>query len=121
MRTDIKIFLAIIFIVLSLIFLIQEFYVPIKKVNYEYSPTDFIEPSERFLKCFEDTDCIKIKGSACPPSSGGKEVCVDKDYFQEYLSEIEEKAGREEEVNCPQVYTVTNKTCDCIENKCVLV
>jgi len=121
MRTDIMIFLGLVLIVLAVIFFIQESHVPIKKTSYKYSPTDFIEPSERFLKCYEDTDCIKIKGSACPPSSGGTEVCVDKDFFQEYLSEIEKQAGREEEVGCPEIYLVSNKTCSCIENKCILM
>jgi hypothetical protein len=120
MKTDIKIFLVLLLIVLGLIFLIQEFYIPIKSVQYKYSPTDFIEPNENFLKCFEDTDCIKVKGSACPPESGGTEVCVDKDHFQEYISEIEKQAGRESEVTCPEIYLLSNKTCSCIESKCEL-
>jgi len=120
MKRNIMIFLATLLIILGLVLLIQEFHIPIKNIQYKYSPTEFIEPSERFVKCFEDTECIKIKGSACPPSSGGAEVCVDKDYFQEYLSEIEEKAGREWEVACPEIYLISNKTCGCVENKCVL-
>jgi len=121
MKTYVKIFLAVIFIILGLILLIQEFYLPSKNVQYKYSPTEFIEPSESFLNCFEDADCIKIKGSACPTSSGGVEVCVDKDFFQQYLSEIEEKAGREENVECPEIYLVTDKICNCVEGKCNLI
>jgi len=120
MRRYIMIILTILFL-LALVFFIQGSYVPIKKTPYKHSSTDFIEPSERFLKCYEDMDCIKVKGSACPPNSGGTEVCVDKDYFQEYLSEIEKQAGREEEIACPEIYLVTNKTCSCIEDKCVLI
>ena len=115
------IILGLVLIVLAVVFFIQESYVPTEKNQYKYSPTAFIEPLERFLKCFEDTDCIKVRGSACPPSSGGAEVCVDKDFFQEYISEIEKKAGREDEVGCPEIYLVSNKTCSCIENTCVLM
>ena len=120
MKLSIIIILAFLFVILALIFFIQESYIPIKKAQYKYSPTDFIEPSENFVKCYEDKDCIKVKGSACPPSSGGTEVCVDKDYFQEYLSKIEKLAGKELEVACPEIYLVSNKICDCIENKCSL-
>ena len=119
-KEDIKIFLPIIFIIIGLLFLINEFYVP-AKTQYEYSPTEFIEPFKRFVNCFEDKDCIKVKGSACPPSSGGFEVCINKNYFQEYISEIEEKAGKEWEVECPAIYLISNKICDCIESECVLV
>lgn len=121
MKITIMIFLAVLLILLALIFFIQDFYVPIKNVSYKYSSTAFIEPSETFIKCFEDKDCIKVKGSACPPNKGGEEVCVDKDYFQEYLSDIEEKAGREDEVKCSMTYLVTNKNCVCIEGRCTLV
>ena len=121
MRRDVLIVLASLLIILGLAFLIQEFYIPVKKTQYKYSPTEFIEPSERFVNCFEDTDCIKVKGSACPPSSGGVESCVNKNYFQEYISEIEEKAGKEWEVECPAIYLISNKICDCIESECVLV
>jgi hypothetical protein len=121
MRTEFKIILALVLIIIGLIYIVQEFHVPKKENNYEYSSTDFIRPSQRFLNCFEDLDCIKIKGSACPPSAGGKEVCVDKDFFQEYLSEIEEKSGKESEIICPQVYLVTNKTCICNNGKCNLM
>ncbi|NIO44574.1 MAG: hypothetical protein GTN36_03415 [Candidatus Aenigmarchaeota archaeon] len=121
MKTTTIIILGSVFIILAIIFLVQEFYIPIEKNQYKYTSTEFIEPSERFLKCYESTDCIKIKGSACPPTSGGVEVCVDKDYFQEYLSEVEEKAGREEEVVCPEIYLVSDKTCSCLQDKCILV
>lgn len=114
--------IAVIIASLSIIFFAQDFYNPKKKVNqYNFSSTDFIEPAENFIKCYEDDDCIKIKGSACPPSSGGVEVCVNKNYFQEYISQIDRAAGNEAEVVCPQVYLVTNRTCGCIENKCEFI
>jgi hypothetical protein len=121
MRRDIMIFLAFLFIIIGLVFLIQEFYVPNKNVQYKYSTTDFIEPSEEFITCYQDTDCIKIKGSACPASEGGAEVCVNNNHFQEYISGIDEKAGKQEEIICPQVYLVTDKQCKCIEGKCKLM
>ena len=121
MRRDIMIFLAFLFIIIGLVFLIQEFYAPTKNVKYKYSTTDFVEPSALFVKCAENEDCIKIKGSVCPPEAGGIEVCVNKNYFQEYISYINEKAGFETDVACPEVYLTTNKTCTCTENKCKLM
>jgi len=120
MRIFMIIILGLLLIVLAVVFYIQESYIPIKNISYKYSSTEFIEPSGNFVKCYEDKDCIKIKGSVCPPESGGTEACVNKNYFQEYLSEIEEKAGREWEVSCPEIYLVSNKTCDCIGNLCIL-
>ena len=120
MKQIIMIFLSILFISLSLIFYIQCSYDPRKKVQYKNSPTDFIEPPKDFINCYEDTDCIKVKGSACPPSQGGIEVCVNKNYFQEYISEIDKQAGPEGEVVCPQVFLVSNKTCGCIGGTCIL-
>jgi hypothetical protein len=110
-----------ILIVIGLTVVVLELLPPVKKVQHKYSPTSFIEPSENFIDCFNHTDCIKVKGSACPPSSGGLEVCVNKDHFQEYISEINEKAGNEEEVACPDIFLVSNKTCDCFEGNCRLV
>ena len=121
MRNNIKIFLALLLIVIGIAFIIQQFYFPIKEIKYKYSSTDFIEPSQDFLKCNEDTDCIKVKGSACPPNEGGREVCVNKNHFQEYISIIDEKAGSEAEIVCPQVYLVTNKPCGCASGVCVLI
>lgn len=115
------IFLALIFIIIGLVFLIQQFYVPGKKVQHKYSATDFIEPPQDFLTCNQDTDCIKVKGSACPPSEGGTEVCVSKNHFQEYISVIDEEAGSEAEVVCPQVYMVTNRPCGCAAGVCALM
>ncbi|OGI11942.1 hypothetical protein A3K64_00520 [Candidatus Micrarchaeota archaeon RBG_16_36_9] len=113
---------AVLIATLSVVFFIQSSYDPKKKNNqYEFSSTDFIEPDENFIKCYENTDCIKIKGSACPPSAGGVETCVDKNYFQEYISQITNQAGNEADLVCPQVYLVTNRTCGCIENKCVII
>jgi len=107
--------------VLSVIVFVQKVYVPGNKVQYKISTTDFVEPSEDFIRCYEDTDCIKIKGSACPPSEGGVEVCVNKNYFQEYISQIEKQAGNEAEIVCPQVYLVTNRTCGCVQSECSLI
>ncbi len=121
MRIFMIIILGLLLIVLAVVFYIQEFYVPIKNISYKYSSTDFIEPPQNFVKCYEEKDCIKVKGSACSPESGGTEVCVNKNYFQEYLSEIEEKAGKQGKIACPEIYLVSNKTCDCIENLCSLV
>lgn len=113
--------LAVLIASLSVIFFVQNSYDPRKKTQYNVSSTDFVEPSENFIKCYEDTDCIKIKGSACPPSEGGVETCVNKNYFQEYISQIEKQAGSEQEITCPQVYLVTNRTCGCVENVCRLM
>ena len=118
------IFLLIIFIVLiaSILILIGVSGIntsPRKK--YKYSPTQSIVPPEYFLYCYEDTDCIKIKSSACPPERGGSETCVEKDHFQQYLSMIEESAGKEWEVTCPDINNVGNNICRCITEKCNLV
>jgi len=121
MRRDIMIFLALLFIIIGLVFLIQEFYAPTKNVKYKYSKTDFVEPSEEFITCYQGADCMKIKGSACPPNEGGAEVCVNKNHFQEYISGIDEKAGKQEEIICPQVYLVTDRQCECIDGKCELM
>jgi hypothetical protein len=59
------------------IMLVQQFYSPVKAESYSVSSTQFIEPREEFVKCADSSDCIKIKGSACPPSAGGVEVCVN--------------------------------------------
>lgn len=111
---------AILLASLSIIFFVQNTYDPRKREQYKSSATELVEPAENFIKCYEDTDCIKVKGSSCPPSEGGVEVCVNKNYFQEYISQIEKQEGREAEVVCPQVYMVTNRTCGCIENVCVI-
>jgi hypothetical protein len=121
MINDLTIFLALIFIIIGLAFLIQQFYAPSKKVQHKYSSTDFIEPSQDFLTCNQDTDCIKVKGSACPPSEGGTEVCVSKDHFQGYISVIDEEAGSETEAVCPQVNMVTNRPCGCAAGVCTLI
>jgi CRISPR/Cas system CMR-associated protein Cmr1 (group 7 of RAMP superfamily) len=91
------------------------------KKKYKYSPTELIVPPENFLYCYEDTDCIKIKASACPPDKGGSEVCVKKDHFQQYLSMVEDSAGKEWEVTCPNINNVGNNICRCIGEKCNLV
>jgi hypothetical protein len=113
--------LAILIASLAVIFFVQSAYDPRKKTQNKFSSTDFIQPAENFIKCYEDTDCIKIKGSACPPSAGGIETCVNKNYFQEYISQIDKTAGSEADAICPQVYMVTNKTCVCASGICNLV
>jgi hypothetical protein len=107
--------------VVGSIMLIQQVYSPSKSESYASSSTELIEPRDEFIKCSDSTNCIKIKGSACPPSEGGVEVCVNKNYFQQYISVIDNKAGSEIVANCPQVYLATNRTCDCVQNKCVMI
>ena len=116
---QIVLLLTIIFV--GVMFLIQEFYVPGIENDYQYSSTEFIEPDETFVLCDNDDDCFKFKGSVCPPDSGGVEVCVNKDYVQEYNSVIEGLAGNHIETVCPEIYLVTDRECKCIDNKCGLV
>lgn len=89
--------------------------------GYKYPSTYFIEPSNLFVSCYKTDDCIKVKGSACQPSKGGVETCINKNYMQEYLSNIENLAGKYWEVNCPNVNNSTNKECSCVNNNCNLV
>lgn len=89
--------------------------------KYKYPSTYFIEPSDLFLSCYKNDDCIKVKGTACPPSRGGIETCVNKNYMQEYLSNIEVLSGKEWEVNCPNIDSSTTIGCSCIDNVCKLV
>jgi hypothetical protein len=103
------------------VMLVQQFYSPVKEEKYSFSSTDFIEPSEEFVNCTISSECMKIKGSACPPSEGGKEVCVNKSYFQQYISVIDDKAGSEAFSNCPQTNMVTDRTCGCVQNRCVMI
>jgi hypothetical protein len=103
------------------IMLIQQFYSPSRSENYTSSSTELIEPRGEFTKCSDSTNCIKIKGSACPPSEGGVEVCVNKNYFQQYISVIDNKAGSEAGAVCPQIYLATNRTCECVQNECVMI
>jgi len=116
-----KIILILIVIIVGLLILIQEFYTSQKITKYKYSPTDFIEPAERFIFCYTDDDCLKVKGSACPPDSGGVETCVNKNFMQEYNSMIEELAGKHWELGCPEIYLVTVKSCACVKDKCSLM
>jgi hypothetical protein len=97
---------------------VQMNYNPVKKDSYAFSSTDFVEPEQRLINCNQTIDCIKIKGSACPPSEGGVEVCINKNHFQEYISVINAAAGNEAEVTCPQVLTITDRTCRCINQTC---
>jgi hypothetical protein len=97
---------------------VQMNYNPMRKTSYAYSSTDFIEPEQRLVNCNQTIDCIKIKGSACPPTEGGVEVCINKNHFQEYISTIDRAAGNEIEVACPQVDTATDRTCRCVDMKC---
>lgn len=94
----------------------------IRETPPKYPSTYFIEPpSEKFVSCYTNDDCIKIKGTACHPSNGGIETCVNKNYMQEYLSNIEILAGKEWEVSCPNINNTTNKDCSCINSICKLV
>jgi hypothetical protein len=86
-----------------------------------YPSTHFIEPSNSFVACYKTDDCIKVKGTACPPSKGGAEICINKEHMQEYLSNIEILSGKEWEVECPNINNSTNKDCSCINNVCKLV
>lgn len=112
--------LAVSLIAIGLIMLVQQLYTPVKKVNHDFSSTDFIAPDQSFIGCEQTDDCIKVKGSVCPPSEGGKEVCVNKNYFQEYISTIDERAGSAVDAVCPQIYLATNKTCGCVDSRCML-
>lgn len=89
--------------------------------TYDYTSTDFIEPDEEFVLCDSEDDCFKFRGSACPAEAGGVEVCVNKNFVQEYSSEIEGKVGLQIEIECPQADMSTRMECGCVENKCTLV
>ena len=101
------------------------FYYHLKSLQVQgtkYPSTYFINPpSNLFIECRTTDDCIKIKGTACPPSKGGTETCVNKGHMQEYLSSIESLAGKEWEVDCPNVNKTTDKVCSCANNFCSLV
>jgi len=86
-----------------------------------YPSTYFIEPSNLFLFCYKTDECIKVKGTVCPPSKGGTETCVNKEHMQEYLSNIETLGGKEWEANCPNIDYSTTKECSCVNNTCNLV
>jgi hypothetical protein len=91
------------------------------QAKYKYPSTYFIKPSENFLSCYIDDDCMKAKGSACPPAQGGIQTCINKDHLQEYTSNIELLAGKEWEVTCPDINNASNYDCLCINNTCKLV
>jgi len=97
------------------------FFKSITSEKSKYPSTYFIEPSSLFVACYTKDDCMKVKGTACPPSKGGAETCINKNYMQEYLSNIEILSGKEWEVNCPNIDSSTNKICLCINNVCKLV
>jgi hypothetical protein len=115
-------------IAVGLIVIIQEFYSSAKEKVYQYSPTDYIEPEERFLVCTNNTnsnstadECFKFKASACPAEMGGIEMCINKNFIQEYNSVIERGAGEHWDLSCPEINMVTDRACDCIDNVCTLV
>jgi len=87
----------------------------------KYPSTYFIEPSNLFKECHTTDDCIKVKGTSCPPSKGGVETCVNKNYMQEYLSNIETLTDKEWESNCPNIDSSTDRECSCVNNVCDLV
>ena len=96
-------------------------YKSLQSERVKYPSTYFIQPSNLLSSCYKTDDCIKIKGTACPPSKGGIETCVNKEHMQEYLSNIEYLSGKEWEVSCPNIDKTTNKECSCINNICSLV
>jgi hypothetical protein len=87
----------------------------------KYPSTYFFEPSSLFVACYTNDECIKVKGTACSPSKGGAETCINKEHMQEYLANIEITSGKEWEVNCPNINNSSNKECSCINNICSLV
>jgi hypothetical protein len=110
--------ISLLLISLGLVSLFHEFYAE-EKV-YEYNFTDFIEPEEKFTACTSSDDCFKFKGSACPADAGGVETCINKNFVQEYNSEIQDLAGSYNVNECPQLYLSTNRICECIDSNCVL-
>jgi hypothetical protein len=123
----ILIILSIIVIAIALVFLAPYFvntyydYKSLQGETSKYPSTYFIKPSNSFVSCYKDDDCLKVKGSACQPSNGGVETCINKNYMQEYLSSIDNLAGKEWEVECPNINNTTNRTCSCVNNVCNLV
>lgn len=118
MNTRITIIAAASLFTVGIVAAVQIGYVPTPKDAHTHSSTEFIEPSPRFVACEDNTDCIKIKGSACPPTEGGVEICINKNHFQEYISTIDEAAGAEKDIVCPQVIASTNRMCGCMMGKC---
>ncbi|MBN2202592.1 MAG: hypothetical protein JW700_00165 [Candidatus Aenigmarchaeota archaeon] len=112
--------ISIMLIAIGIVFVIQELSVK-EEEKYEYSYTDYVEPEERFVACDDVDDCFKFKGSACPANMGGVEVCVNKNFVQEYNSVIESKTGLTLEIECPEINRTTDMTCACINNKCALL
>jgi hypothetical protein len=108
-------------IVVGTLIIAEQLYQPPREVHHSLSPVEFVEPDQAFTNCDSGADCIKIKGSACPASRGGAEVCVNKNYFQEYISLIDRKAGAEADVMCPQVQMNTSRVCGCVQNKCSIM
>ena len=111
---------SIVLLSIGTYFVVDNFYFNHDK-QYEYSTTDFVEPEEKFLDCDNVDDCFKFQGSACPPTSGGVEICINKNFVQEYRSTIEEKTGILVDIDCPQVDMSTDSECGCILNRCELM
>lgn len=124
-----KKFLIIISIVVIVTIILASAYFTDAYYNYKslqaektkYPSTYFFEPSNLFVSCYNSDECIKIKGTACSPSNGGTETCINKEHMQEYLANIEISSGKEWEVDCPNVNNSTNKECSCVSNACKLV
>jgi hypothetical protein len=114
---------ALILISLGILALNKDFYYfkSILTERSKYPSTYFIEPTKMFVACYNTDDCIKAKGTACPPSRGGTEACINKNYMQEYLSSIDILSGKEWEISCPNVDKTTAKECSCINGICNLV
>jgi hypothetical protein len=110
--------ISLVIISLGVVSLFHELYV--EDESYEYSFTDYVNPEERFVLCSSNDDCFKFKGSVCPAEAGGVETCINKNFVQEYSSVIEDNAGACTVNECPQICLTTNRTCECIDNRCVL-
>ena len=111
---------SIVLLSIGAYFVVDNFYLGHSK-QYEYSTTDFIEPEERFVTCVDVDDCFKFQGSACPATAGGVEVCINKNFVQEYRSIIEDETGILVDIDCPQVDMSTDRECGCILSRCELM
>ena len=81
MNSNITIIAAASLVTIGAVALYQMGYCPLSRDTRTHSQTDFIEPSAEFIACDFSADCIKIKGSSCPPTEGGVEVCINKNHF----------------------------------------
>ncbi len=69
--------------------------------------------------CESDEDCVITTLSCCPCNMGGKPVCVNKYYAQEFRKNLSCDKGI---VVCPAVYLCDEVTaCACVNHTCVPV